>query len=337
MTSLPPARVLEVEIEPQIAVHVDQQRDESRLGASEAPSVLGLDPYKSPMAVWRKHRGLPVPERDNEAADWGITLEPVVRGKYALQRRKRVWVPTSSYTFEDWLRCTPDGLVQDFDLQGDVTPEVREFDPNETDPIGDGDAAYVRDQIASGAVVGLQVKTCSAYLADDWIGGPPARYEAQCRVEMAVCNLPSIDIICLCGGQKLLGPFRIERDLQIEQAILKRLRAFWGMVESGEEPTVDDSDAWRLHVSEKLGTRPALEVVADEAQRDIVRRWRDARRERKARERAEDAIKNDLLLALSATGATKLDAGELGKPSAYRVAKTGTWALRMPNFWRDDE
>jgi predicted phage-related endonuclease len=320
-----------------LAVHVDQQRDESRLGASEAPAVLGLDPYKSPMAVWRRHRGLPVPDHEREAALWGQLLEPVVRGRYALDRRKRVWVPTSSYTFENWLRCTPDGLVQDFDLQGEVTPEVREFDPNEVDPMGDGDAAYVRDQIASGAVVGLQVKTCSAYLADDWIGGPPAKYEAQVRVEMAVCNLPSVDILCLAGGQKLLGPFRIERDLVIEDAILRRLRAFWAMVRSGEEPTVDDSDAWRLHVSEKLGTRQALEVVADETQRDIVRRWREARRARKAAEGSEDAIKNELLLALSATGATKLDAGELGKPSAYRVAKTGTWALRMPSHWKEDK
>lgn len=328
---LPPARILDV------VVPVEQDRDESRLGASEAPAVLGLDPYKSPMAVWRRHRGLPVHERENEPALWGQLLEPVVRGRYALDRKVRVWVPTASYTFEDWLRCTPDGLVQEFDLQGSVPAEVHQFDPNEADDIGDGNAAYIRDQIASGAVVGLQVKTCSAYLADDWIGGPPPKHEAQCRVEMAVCNLPAVDIICLIGGQKLVGPFRIERDLRIEADIIVKLRAFWGMVEAGEEPTVDDSDAWRLHVSEKLGTRPSLEVVADEAQRDIVRRWRDKRRARKAAESAEDAVKNELLLALSATGAKKLDAGDLGKPSAYRVAKTGTWALRMPTFWKDDE
>jgi predicted phage-related endonuclease len=194
----------------------------------------------------------------------------------------------------------------------------------------------VHHHLKLGEIGGLSVKTCSAYLAEDWIGGPPAKYEVQARVEMAVVDLPWVDVVCLIGGQKLVGPFRIERDATIERSILTRLRDFWAMVQDGREPTVDDSDAWRLHVSEKLGKAPALEVVATEAQREIVARWRAARLARKAAERSEEAVKNELLLNLSTTGATKLDAGELGKPSAYRVAKTGTWALKCPAFWRDD-
>ncbi len=319
MSDLPPSRILDVDHA--LVVPVEQERDPSRLGASEAPGVMGLDKYNPPIKVWRKHRGLPINDDGNDAADWGVILEPVVRAKYALARQRTVFVPTRSFLFEDWLRATPDGILLDV---ADPEPHV------ETLPESWADLSQPNLGL-------LQVKTCSAWLSDDWIGGPPAKYEAQCRVEMAVTGLPWCDIICLAGGQKLLGPFRIDRDPQLERLIIIKLRAFWGMVESGEEPTVDDSDAWRLQVSEKLGTRPALEIVADETQRDIVRRWRDARRVRKGAERGEDAIKNELLLALSATGATKLDAGELGKPSAYRVAKTGTWALRMPTFWKDDE
>jgi predicted phage-related endonuclease len=304
--------------QPTLALAVDQQREESMLGASEAGAVLGLDKYKSPMAVWRKHRGLPVNDDGNEAADWGVLLEPVVRGKYALSRERSVWVPTRSFTFEGWLRATPDGIVLDIPSRD---PQVRELPGNDFQRIDCG---------------GLSVKTCSAYLAEDWIGGPPAKYEVQARVEMAVVDLPWVDVVCLIGGQKLVGPFRIERDAAIERSILTRLRDFWAMVQDGREPTVDDSDAWRLHVSEKLGKAPPLEVVATEAQREIVARWRAARSARKAAERGEEAVKNELLLNLSQTGATKLDAGELGKPSAYRT-KSGTWALKTPTFWRDDE
>lgn len=319
-----------------VAIHVEQQRAESMLGASEAGAVLGLDRYSSPMKIWRKHRGLPVDDPANEAAEWGVLHEPIIRGKYALNRKVRVWVPTASYTMDGWLRATPDGLVRETDMFGGA-PGVFEFDPHEHDDVGDGDAAYVNDHIVRGEVGGLSVKTCSAYLAEDWIGGPPAKYEVQARVEMAVVDLPWVDVVCLVGGNKLVGPFRLERDAAIERSILTRLRDFWDMVLAGREPTVDDSDAWRLHVSEKLGKAPPLEVVATDAQREIVARWRAARRARKAAERAEESVKNELLLSLSETGATKLDAGELGKPSAYRVAKTGTWALRMPTFWRDDE
>jgi len=323
-----PARVL--------ALAVEQQREESMLGASESGAVLGLDKYSSPMKIWRRRRGLSVNDNGNEAAEWGVLLEPVVRGKYALMRAVRVWVPSRSYVHEGWLRATPDGLVQERDMFGGAPPGVFEFDPYEVDDIGDGDSAYVDDHIASGDIGGLSVKTCSAYLAEDWIGGPPAKHEVQARVEMAVVDLPWVDVVCLIGGQKLVGPFRIERDAVIERSILTRLRDFWQMVQDGREPTVDDSDAWRLHVSEKLGKAPPLEVVATEAQREIVARWRAARIARKAAERDEEAVKNELLLNLSQTGATKLDAGELGKPSAYWT-KSGTWALRMPTFWRDDE
>lgn len=326
MSDPQPARVL--------ALPVEQQREESMLGASEAGAVLGLDRYSSPMKIWRKHRGLPVNDDGNDAAEWGVLLEPVVRGKYALMREVRVWVPTRSYIHEGWLRATPDGIVQECNM---FDAGVFQYDPHEVDEIGDGDAACVHDGIKRGEVGGLSVKTCSAYLAEDWIGGPPAKHEVQARVEMAVVDLPWVDVVCLIGGQKLVGPFRIERDAAIERRILTRLRDFWQMVQDGREPTVDDSDAWRLHVSEKLGKAPALEVVATEDQREIVARWRAARNARKAAERAEESVKNEILLSLSQTGATKLDAGELGKPSAYRVAKTGKWSMRTPTFWRDDE
>lgn len=310
MGDLQPARVL--------ALPVDQQREESMLGASEAGAVMSLDRWKSPMAVWRKHRGLPVDDKQNEAAEWGVLQEPIIRGKYALMRGRHVRVPVKSFTRDGWLRATPDGIVED-------------DHPTEQPTVYEA-----HDNVVSYGDVLLQVKTTSAYLAEDWIGGPPRCYEVQCRVEMAVVDLPFCDIVCLIGGQRLVGPFRIERDAKIERSILTRLRDFWSMVQDGREPTVDDSDAWRLHVSEKLGKAPALEVVATEEQRDIVKRWRAARNSRKIAERNEERIKNELLLNLSHTGATKLDAGELGKPSAYRT-KSGTWALRMPTFWRDDE
>lgn len=297
---------------------VEQERDESRLGASEASAVMGLDKYKSPMAIWRRHRGMAVPESDNEAALWGQVLEPVVRARFALDRQRTVFVPVRSVLFENWLRATPDGILLDV---ADPEPHVEELSD-----------AFDLTQPNLGL---LQVKTCSAYLADDWIGGPPAKYEVQCRVEMAVTGLPWCDIICLCGGQKLLGPFRIERDLQLEADIIRRLRAFWGMVEAGEEPTVDDSDAWRLHVSERLARSPAIEVPADDRALEVIRRWKDARDARKSAERAEDGIRNEMLLTMSNAGATKLDAGTLGKPSAYRT-KSGTWALKTPTHWRDE-
>lgn len=325
-----------------VAVAVDQQRDLRYLGASEAAGVLGLDKYNPPIAIWRRHRGLRVPpdEGNSEAAYWGTVLEPVIRGKYAIDRKVRVFVPTSSYVMDDWLRCTPDGLVQELTF----APEdigTWEYDPaatREHNPDGDGEwqtTELVHQLRASGHIGGLQVKTCSAWLEDDWRDGPPAKYEVQCRVEMAVADTPWVDIVCLCGGQKQIGPLRIERDAAIETRLLESLHEFWGMVQFGREPSVDHTDAWRLHVGEKMDRVKPTMVTADGAMTLQIAQWREQRIARKRAEHAEDKAKNELLLRLSAAGATKIDCGDRAdNVTAYKTKNT--WALRTPTSWKED-
>lgn len=307
-----------------IAVAVDQQRDLSCLGASEAAGVLGLDKYNPPIAIWRRHRGLPVrgDDENSEAAYWGTVLEPIIRGKYALDRRVGVVVPTVSVVKDGWLRCTPDGYVM-----RDGTSVVGVMDDE-------------RDRRSPGYVHGnadglLQVKTCSAWLEDAWRDGPPAKYEVQCRVEMAVCDLPWNDIVCLCGGQKQLGPYRIERDLGLEDRILTSLREFWSMVQDGREPTPDHTDAWRLHVSEKMDRVKPTMVAADADMIMLIARWREQRIFRKRAATAEDQTKNELLLRLSSAAATRIDCGDRAdNVTAYKTK--GAWALRAPTSWKDD-
>lgn len=314
-----------------IAVAVDQKRDEALLGASEAAGVLGLDKYNPPIRIWRKHRGMPVRhDEDSEPAYWGRVLEPVVRGKYAHDRKVRVFVPTSSYTFEDWLRCTPDGLVEELARPHQVG--TIEFDPKDPADF----SATVDSLRRDGLIGGLQVKTCSAWLEDEWRDGPPAKYEVQCRVEMAVANLPWVDIVCLCGGQKQIGPVRIERDAAIEARILESLREFWGMVQFGKEPTPDHTEHWRMHVSEKMDRVKPTMVMADTDMTWAIAQWRENRIQRKRAENGEEQCKNELLLRLSAAGATRIDCGDrMDNVTAYRT-KSGTWALRTPSSWKDD-
>ncbi len=312
-----------------LAVGVDQHRAENMLGASEAAGVLGLDKYNPPMKIWRKHRGMTVrDDEDSEPAYWGRVLEPVIRGKYAHDRKVRVFVPNSSYTLEDWLRCTPDGLVEELAKHHVGTVEYG--------PDDDENGMLVRSLLESGHLGGLQVKTCSAWLEDDWRDGPPAKYEAQCRTEMAVLGVPWVDIVCLCGGQKQIGPLRIERDAAIEDRILTSLREFWGMVTFGKEPTVDHSDAWRMHVSEKMDRVKPTMVMADADMTMAIAQWRESRIERKRAGRSEDASKNELLLRLSGAGASRIDCGDRAdNVTAYRT-KSGTWALRTPSSWKED-
>lgn len=283
-----------------VVLAVDQSRAEGFIGASEVPAALGLVKYRSPMAVWRQLRdGVvePVPDAVREAAEFGVLFEPVIRGQYAMTERKRVLVPRESLTFGGWLRATPDGIVVDaFDHQDIGTEEWQ----GGTFPHGAGL---------------LQVKCRSAYQADAWADGPPPAEEVQCRVEMAVTGAPWNDLVCVLGGNRRVK-YRIERDLKIEENILRDARAFWDLVQSGTPPTVDHSEAWQSYASSKM-QHTKVAIVADADCRAFMVELRQARTERKRAERQEAELKSQLLLRLGAAGATVMTDAELGKLSAF--------------------
>lgn len=302
-----------------IAVQVDQTRDDTLLGASEAAAVLGLDRYRSPMSVWLAKRaaraGESPPDDEKpafvqEAAEWGIALEPVVRGKYALASGRGIMVPAASIqqmTDQPWLRCTPDGIVMRASGQelGWGTVEVMEFA-----------STYGKLGVPVGADGLLQVKTCSAWKADEWADGVPPAYEVQVRVEMAVCDLHWCDVVCLAGGQRYLGPFRVHRDDAIESRIIRDLRLFWDRVLDGTPPPVDSSEAWTSYASSRM-QHTKVAIPADAECRAFLVELRQARTERKRAQKQEDEIKNQVLLRLGAAGATVLDGADLGKLTAY--------------------
>lgn len=333
-----------------IALPVEQTRAEGLLGASEAAAALGLDKYTSPLTIWRRKRGLEtdgeLPEAVREAAEWGQALEPVVRGKYALLVQRGIVVPVMSVVMDDWLRATPDGYVM---KAGSSVVGVMDDERDRRSP------GYV-----AGNAEGLyQGKTASAWLRDEWEGGIPAKYEVQVRVEMAVTNLPWCDVCCLLGGQRFIGPIRIERDAAIEANILDALRAFWKRVQDGQEPPVDASAAWRREVSERMGKiKGKVVIAADDEVREVAEYWMAQRRLRKKHQEEEEAAKNDLLLRMSAAGATgiQLDiesritaypsgartdykgayeaiAGGAPVPERFKKAAS-SWSLRAP---KDDE
>ena len=303
-----------------IAIHVDQDRAIQFLGASEAPGVLGLDKRNPPIKIWRRHRGLDVDDGgpSGEWAEWGQILEPVIRGKYAVKNSACVLVPDQSSVLDGWLRCTPDGIVHRFtdpSLQCGVWP-MPEGLMGKPERIGL-----------------LQCKNVDSFLAWEWQDGPPAAKEVQGRVEMAVTGLPWCDIAALIGGNRYVE-HRVERDIEIETRILRDLRAFWDLVQRGIEPTVDHTDQWRLHVSEKM---PSAKMVGDATGDDVdaLNRLRKARADRIKAQHYEKLARNDILLRMSARAITAIKDPDLGTVSAYR--KGQSWQVRCPPAWGDDE
>lgn len=65
----------------------EEQRDARwlGLGGSDAPAVLGLSPFKTPLQLWLEKTGQtpPVDLQDNEAVQWGNRLEALVADEFA--------------------------------------------------------------------------------------------------------------------------------------------------------------------------------------------------------------------------------------------------------------
>jgi len=290
--------------------YVEQTLATDTIGASDAAAALGLVKWRSPMDVFRAIRDGRKDDTAGEAAEWGKLLEPVVRGKYALTKPAMVMVPVRSYVRDGWLRATPDGFVHE-----GAEPAVFEYD----ELFDDGRQAQ---EHAHGLV---QIKTCSAWLGDEWDEWVPARYEVQVRVEMAVTGLPWCDVVCLVGGQRYVGPYRVLRDDALEQRIVTDLRTFWERANGGIPPEVDDSEAWRQYASEPMRKAEKVAIPADDDVRAFLVEWRQARTERKRAERQEEELKTQILLRLGAAGATKIDGGELGNVTAYPTPARFDW------------
>lgn len=90
---------------------------ETRIGGSEASSLIGINKYQSLRDLWRKKKKGITEEIDNEAIRYGNALEPILREMF------RVKHPTMDVQYEEnailyskkyeWMSYSPDSLIWD--------------------------------------------------------------------------------------------------------------------------------------------------------------------------------------------------------------------------------
>lgn len=252
-----------------VVAHVDQDRGPG-LGASMAGACLGVSPYLSPIGAWLDLKGR---ERKpaGEPAEWGNILEPVVRGYFGARHGVTIHVPTASlyHPEHDWLRATPDGT----------------FDPDDL----------------------LQVKTVDARLSWHWGLNPrersaPPHYRVQAVVEMAVTGRSRNTFAVLCGGNTYWEVV-IERDRELEAAVVERLAAFWSSLQADEPPALDDADDWRAYFADRLPRQKVL-AVASSSMESILDEWKEARAAAQQAAKVEALAKNRIMAIAAEEQAT---------------------------------
>jgi putative phage-type endonuclease len=204
------------------------------LGGSDAAAVLGLDPWRSPLDIWRS-KVQPSPPTDDEKFLFklGHLLEPVIAGLYSDQTERELFSPDPEIVTH--LRF----------------PEI----------IGSPDRLAPKD----GRVIELK----SEHQFADKFGDPgsdqvPDHYIVQAAHYMAVADLDRCDIAVLHGGFKF-AIYQLRRDPDLERSMIEQLREWWNAyVVKKVEPPLDASEAWGNYLATKYPFNRGPIVKVDE-------------------------------------------------------------------------
>lgn len=164
------------------------------IGASEIGAVLGLNPYNSPLDVYREKRNLVVKEEgDTGFTRAGKIFEEVIAQQYAIRTGNQVFVDDSIYYNDEFpfLSCTLDRLVET--------------------PTGEKGALECK----------LSVE------ASLWYDGPPAYYRAQVQQQMLVMGLEWIDLAVVFKENERFKYFHIKRNHEFCEKLVNTARHFW--------------------------------------------------------------------------------------------------------------
>lgn len=185
------------------------------IGSSDAAAAVGLNPYKSQLALWMEKTGrddlfAPIDVNDDSTpVYWGSLLEPIVAASYAKRTGNRVRKVNAVLQHPDH-----PFLLANLDREIIGVPEV---------------------QI-------LECKTAGVQGARLWKDGVPEYVQLQVQHQLAVTGKRAADVAVLIGGQDL-QIHRIKRDDVLIERLIRLEEVFWGYVQSDIAPPVDGSDS----------------------------------------------------------------------------------------------
>lgn len=179
------------------------------IGGSDAGAICGLNPYSSPLSVYRDKTSAEINEEDNESMRIGRDLEDYVAARFCEETGLKV--RKSNYMYQS---------VEHPFMLADV------------------------DRLVIGEDAGLECKTVSPYSADKWAAGRvPESYLLQSYHYMAVLSKKTWYIAALILGQEFIYR-KITWDDEIIRNLIQIEDAFWtNHVVPKIMPSPDGSDA----------------------------------------------------------------------------------------------
>lgn len=180
------------------------------IGGSDASVVVGINKWKSPVALWLEKTGQEAEAdlSDNEAVYWGAVLEDVVAAEFV--RRTGLKVRRRNAVFQH-----PEYSFMLANIDRDIV----------------------------GKNEGLECKTANSFAKSDWSGESlPDSYYLQVQHYCAVMGYEGMHIAVLIGGQQFIHKY-IPRDEEVIAMLVKAEAEFWNLVVNRVMPAIDGSEA----------------------------------------------------------------------------------------------
>jgi putative phage-type endonuclease len=229
-----------------------------RIGSSDVAPILGLSPYRS---AWDVYERL-VHGRQEDAGDAarrGQLLEPYVLRRYSAEtgRPVRRAPPFTLFDRDEWATATPDAFGDD---------EV---------PVVEAKTDRHRERWGEPTTITRWEPATEKIVRPD--------YYLQVQHQLFVLDAPAADLAVLLPGDDPFLPelrvYRIERDLEVEAALVERLRGWWQQHIVGKEPPpFDGSFAATRYLTrrQRMGSRRAVAAEAQlAAEYEAARRMED--------------------------------------------------------------
>jgi putative phage-type endonuclease len=245
------------------------------LGASEIGGVLGLPGVahrSSPLKVFLEKSGALDPEdlSDVEAIEWGHIMEPVIAAQYAAKTGRHIERGRSGRfqvlrsVEHPWALCSLDYWT----AENDNSPRRP-----------------------------LEIKNVSAFMAEDWLNGPPDYYQAQIQQQLLITGASKATSALCLGGNRLLW-CDVPRDEEMIRKIVYHGSRFWQRLIDRNPPDPDESEATKQALSRLYPRDNGAVVVMPAVLLDTVYDWRRLKDEKSELEKkirhAESQLKATL-------------------------------------------
>jgi len=222
----------------------------SKICASEAPIILGISPWKSPLMLWEEKTGRRESGFKSAAMQYGTDMEPVIRSWF--EEKEQTWfIPEVVIgSKHDWMLASLDGISAD------------------------------RETI-------LEIKTCNATVfADAKKHNVPDYYIAQAQHQMACVDKAKLVHFVFCHKGEY-AEVKLFRDVEyIEKMIFAESKFYQDCIVNDQPPEKEKRDEPKADVI-TINDLDAV-LIADELKTLLEEKKDMANREKSLRERLID-------------------------------------------------